>query len=90
MRLFDPTTPEEIGGDKALNELPDPDMADIITTGQISDKHAEHTQLDGVELPLSEYSDKSSFEPYSGIVLDPEDNMFKTVSGMFRDKKDFY
>lgn len=90
MRLFDPTKPDEIGGDKALNELPDKDMKDIITTGQVTDKHAEHTELDGVELPLSEYSDKSSFEPYSGIVLDPEDNMFKTVSGMFRDKKDFY
>jgi len=39
---------------------------------------------------LFEYSGESNYEPYSGIVLDPEDNTFKTVSGMFRDKKDFY
>ena len=90
MRLFDPTTPEEIGGDTALKALPDKDMADIITSGQVKDTHADHTATDGIEFNLKEYSDKSAFEPYSGIVLDPEDNMFKTVSGMFRDKKDFY
>ena len=90
MHLFDPIKPDEIGGSKALDMLPDKDMKDIITTGQITDKHAEHTDFDGQELTLTEYSDKSAFEPYSGIVLDPEDNIFKTVSGMFRDKKDFY
>ncbi len=42
------------------------------------------------DVNLTEYADNSSFEEYSGIVLDPDDNLFKTVSGMFRDKKDFY
>ena len=39
---------------------------------------------------LTEYSGESNYEPYTGIILDPEDNVFKTTSGMFRDKKEFY
>lgn len=39
---------------------------------------------------LLEYSDKSNFESYTGIVLDKENNAFKIIKGMFRDKKDFY
>lgn len=42
------------------------------------------------DVNLTEYAEDSSYEEYSGIVLDPEDNLFKTISGMFRDKKDFY
>lgn len=68
---------------ETLKAIPDDDMRDILTTGKTDYEDFENNLLD-------EYSDKSSFEPYSGIVLDPEDNMFKTVSGMFRDKKDFY
>ena len=34
--------------------------------------------------------DSENYEQYTGIVLDPEDNLFKTVSGVFKDKKDFY
>lgn len=68
---------------KIMNAIPDDDMKDILATGKTDQGDFENNLLD-------EYSDKSEFEPYSGIVLDPEDNMFKTVSGMFRDKKDFY
>ena len=68
---------------ETLKAIPDDDMRDILTTGKTDYEDFENNLLD-------EYSDKSSFEPYSGIVLDPEDNTFKTVSGMFRDKKDFY
>lgn len=42
---------------------------------------------------LNEYtkdSDNPNYEAYTGIVLDPEDNIFKTISGHFADKKDFY
>lgn len=45
--------------------------------------------LEHIEI-LSEYSDKSNYELYKGIVLDKEDNKFKVVSGLFRDKKQFY
>lgn len=41
-------------------------------------------------LDLTEYAADSAFESYTGIVLDPEDKVFKTVSGQFHDKKDFY
>lgn len=43
-----------------------------------------------VDNSLLEYSDKSSYEAYKSIVLDPEDNEFKVIEGMFRDKKDAY
>lgn len=42
---------------------------------------------------LNEYakdSDNPNYEAYTGIILDPEDNIFKTISGHFTDKKDFY
>lgn len=39
---------------------------------------------------LTEYAADSSYEEYKGIVLDPEDQIFKTVAGQFHDKKDFY
>jgi len=42
------------------------------------------------DVNLTEYADNSAYEPYTGIVLDPEDKVFKTVSGMFHDKKEFY
>lgn len=42
------------------------------------------------DVSLIEYTSDSQYEPYKGIVLDPEDNTFKVMSGMFRDKKDFY
>ena len=67
-----------------MKAVPDKDMQDILATGKTDYNDFENNNL------LDEYSDKSSFEAYSGIVLDPEDNLFKTVSGMFRDKKDFY
>ena len=41
-------------------------------------------------LDLTEYAADSAYEQYTGIVLDPEDRIFKTVSGSFHDKKDFY
>ena len=36
------------------------------------------------------FSDNPNYEKYKGIVLDPETNKFKIVSGLFTDKKDFY
>lgn len=39
---------------------------------------------------LLEYSGDSAYEPYKGIVLDKDKNKFLTISGMFRDKKEFY
>lgn len=51
---------------------------------------AVHTFPKLEDTSLFEYSGESNYEPYSGIVLDTDDNTFKTVSGMFRDKKDFY
>lgn len=39
---------------------------------------------------LKEYAANSTMEFYTGIVLDPEKNEFKVVSGKFHDKKDFY
>lgn len=41
-------------------------------------------------IDLTEYAADSAYENYTGIVLDPEDQIFKTVSGKFHDKKDFY
>lgn len=41
-------------------------------------------------LDLTEYAADSAYEDYTGIVLDPEDKVFKTVNGQFHDKKDFY
>lgn len=41
-------------------------------------------------IDLTEYASDSAYEEYTGIVLDPEDQVFKTVSGQFHDKKDFY
>ena len=41
-------------------------------------------------IDLTEYAADSAYEDYTGIVLDPEDQIFKTVSGKFHDKKDFY
>lgn len=44
-----------------------------------------------LDITLQEDSENTeNYEPYTGIVLDPEDNLFKTVSGVFKDKKDFY
>jgi len=42
------------------------------------------------DIELDEYASDSSYEQYTGIVLDPEDKIFKTVSGIFHDKKEFY
>ena len=42
------------------------------------------------DVNLDEYAADSAYEDYTGIVLDPEDKIFKTVSGKFHDKKDFY
>lgn len=39
---------------------------------------------------ITEANDKENLEAYTGIILDPETNEFKIVSGMFEDKKDFY
>ena len=61
----------------------DDDAKEVLATGQVPSDVLESIKLD-------EYSGESNYEPYSGIVLDPEENTFKTVSGMFRDKKEFY
>ena len=42
------------------------------------------------DISLQEYASNSEYEEYMAIVLDPEDNVFKTVKGLFRDKKDGY
>ena len=39
---------------------------------------------------LTEYVANSTFEKYTSIVLDKEDNEFKVVSGQFHDKRDAY
>lgn len=39
---------------------------------------------------LNEYAANSEMEEYTGIVLDPDKNEFKVISGYFHDKKDFY
>ncbi len=39
---------------------------------------------------LREYSGNSAHEAYKGIVVDTERNEFKVITGMFRDKKEFY
>lgn len=64
----------------------DKDAQKILKTGEVPD----NISFDIKDSTLTEYSGESNYEPYSGIVLDPEDNVFKTVSGMFRDKKEFY
>ena len=42
------------------------------------------------DVDLTEYTSDSAYESYTGIVLDPEDKIFKTIKGQFHDKKDFY
>ena len=42
------------------------------------------------DLSIKEYAADSTYKEYTGIVLDLEDRVFKTVSGSFHDKKDFY
>lgn len=71
---------------KVVTAIPDDDMKKVLTTGKV-----DGTEFSDVkENILDEYSGESNYEPYTGIILDPEDNSFKTTSGMFRDKKEFY
>jgi len=66
----------------------------IADTGEVTPSDAEELDKDngGTEelLQIVEYAADSAYEEYTGIVLDPEDQVFKTVSGQFHDKKDFY
>ncbi len=66
----------------------------IADTGEVTPSDAEELDKDngGTEelLQIVEYAADSAYEDYTGIVLDPEDQVFKTVSGKFHDKKDFY
>lgn len=84
--LFPPISKNEFDP-KNFDQIPDKDTREMLKTGKVPDDISPDLQEDSV---LDEYSDKSSYEPYTGIVLDPEDNTFKTSSGMFRDKKEFY
>lgn len=70
---------DELDSSTIKAATPDKDVQNILQTGQVP-----------TDIPLAEYSGESNYEPYSGIILDPEKNTFKTVSGMFRDKKEFY
>ena len=73
--------------DKVIDQTVDnKDIKDTLKTGKMPDDISFTLQ----DSSLNEYSGESNFEPYTGIVLDPTDNEFKTSSGMFRDKKDFY
>ncbi|MBO4622493.1 MAG: nucleotidyltransferase domain-containing protein [Bacilli bacterium] len=66
----------------------------IADTGEVTPSDAEELDKDngGTEelLQIVEYAADSAYEEYTGIVLDPEEQVFKTVSGQFHDKKDFY
>ena len=42
------------------------------------------------DISLQEYASNSEYEEYVAIVLDPDKNEFKTIRGLFRDKKDGY
>lgn len=53
-------------------------------------KNSIYPELIIEDLDIKEYAADSAYEEYTGIVLDPEDQVFKTVSGSFHDKKDFY
>ena len=53
-------------------------------------KNSIYPELIIEDLSIKEYAADSTYEEYTGIVLDPEDRVFKTVSGSFHDKKDFY
>lgn len=53
-------------------------------------KTPTYPKLEIEDLAIKEYAADSAYEEYTGIVLDPEDQIFKTVSGQFHDKKDFY
>lgn len=53
-------------------------------------KNPTYPELTIEDLDIKEYAADSAYEEYTGIVLDPEDQVFKTVSGSFHDKKDFY
>ena len=53
-------------------------------------KTPTYPELKIEDLDIKEYAADSAYEQYTGIVLDPEDQIFKTVSGSFHDKKDFY
>lgn len=53
-------------------------------------KTPTYPELKIEDLDIKEYASDSAYEQYTGIVLDPEDQIFKTVSGSFHDKKDFY
>lgn len=39
---------------------------------------------------LKEYASNSAYERYMAIILDPDTNEFKTISGLFHDKKEVY
>lgn len=39
---------------------------------------------------LKEYASDSAYEKYTAIILDPDKNEFKTLSGLFHDKKEVY
>ena len=39
---------------------------------------------------LKEYASNSAYERYMAIILDPDKNEFKTISGLFHDKKEVY
>lgn len=61
----------------------------IADTGEVTADDIEaYEKMD--EDTMTEYAADSAYEEYTGIVLDPEDQIFKTVSGSFHDKKDFY
>ena len=42
------------------------------------------------DISLKEYASNSNYEEYAGIILDPDNNTFKILSGLFRDKKEMY
>ena len=61
----------------------------IADTGEVTEEDIDaYSQME--EETMNEYAADSAYEDYTGIVLDPEDQVFKTVSGSFHDKKDFY
>lgn len=61
----------------------------IADTGEVTEEDIDaYSQME--EETMNEYASDSAYEEYTGIVLDPDDQVFKTVSGSFHDKKDFY
>lgn len=86
IQLFPSISSDELDSKAFQVATSDKDTQNVLKTGQMPDD----ISLDIKDSTLNEYSGESNYEPYSGIVLDPEDNVFKTVSGMFRDKKEFY